>query len=92
MLCSFGRNESFFDENFTIAALAFLASRLLAMTHEVRQRRARLRMLAEDCRTVVRTRERVVGAARTIQRAWRKHWQWKLSRWEKADNVDIWLV
>lgn len=80
-----------FDRDFTIAALAFLCSRLLGATKRgraaaaiqraYRQNRARriirqrmvLLKIAYDCKAVFDTRNKVIGAATRLQRAWRDY-------------------
>ena len=86
-----GERGRVFDRDFTIAALAFLCSRLLAASKRGRAaaviqrayRRAAMRKtirqrcllakLAHDCKAVVVTRRRVIGAAGVLQRAWRAY-------------------
>ncbi|KAL2048444.1 hypothetical protein N7G274_000356 [Stereocaulon virgatum] len=80
-----------FDRDFTIAALAFLCSRLLRASERGRAagsiqrafRKARARQMirqrcillkiAHDCKAVLDTRNRVMGAARVLQGAWREY-------------------
>jgi abnormal spindle-like microcephaly-associated protein len=87
----FGKTSSFFDEEFTYTTLYFLASRLLGPSKTMRERRKALKALAEDCAVIVQTREKVTNAATVLQRAWREHYAWRLSRFDKGE-VDIWLA
>ena len=90
----FGRTSShgsLFDEDFTNATLAFLCSRLLGPSKQMRERMSVLKRLAADCATVVQTREEVFNAAVTLQRAWRMHFASRLERYER-EGVDIWLT
>jgi abnormal spindle-like microcephaly-associated protein len=87
----FGRTaqaEQFFDADFTTAALAYFSSRLLGAS----QQRRRLAYLAHDCMKVVVTRNKVIGAATTIQRAWRNYIEKKRAWVEDIETTDIWLV
>ncbi|MCJ1382783.1 hypothetical protein MMC17_005896 [Xylographa soralifera] len=78
-----------FGEDFTIAALAFLCSRLLGAS----KNRRVLAGLASECMKVVVTRNTVVGAAVVLQRAWRAHVEWKTQRRrEQSASIDFWLV
>ncbi|MCJ1400441.1 hypothetical protein MMC11_003646 [Xylographa trunciseda] len=78
-----------FGKDFTIAALAFLCSRLLGAS----KKRRVLAGLAFECMKVVVTRNTVVGAAVTLQQAWRAHMVWKTERLrEQSESVDFWLV
>ncbi|MCJ1251864.1 hypothetical protein MMC30_009102 [Trapelia coarctata] len=87
----FGRTtqaEQLFDQDFTIAALAYFSSRLLGAS----QKRRKMAWLAHDCMMVVVTRNRVITAATTIQRAWRAYGSRKAEWLEDAEPSDIWLV
>ncbi|MCJ1286630.1 hypothetical protein MMC26_005976 [Xylographa opegraphella] len=84
------RDGRHFGEDFTIAALAFLCSRLLGAS----KKRRVLAGLASECVKVVVTRNTVIGAAVVLQRCWRAHVVWKETRRlrEQSENIDFWLV
>ena len=69
MVGDLARNGRLFGPDVTIAALAFLCSRLLGASKKGRV----LAGLASECMKVVVTRNAVLGAAVTLQRAWRAH-------------------
>ncbi|OJD38068.1 calmodulin-binding protein sha1 [Diplodia corticola] len=59
------------SKDFTLTTLAFLASRLLPASRAHHAASTVQRWFPSHCATVVQTRERVVGAAVVLQRAWR---------------------
>ncbi|MCJ1289630.1 hypothetical protein MMC34_001163 [Xylographa carneopallida] len=78
-----------FGKDFTLAALAFLCSRLLGAS----TKRRVLAGLAAECAKVVITRTTVIRAAVVLQRSWRAHVVWTTRRGrEQEESVDFWLV